>query len=79
MPGVGIHAVTTNTRAKLTRSRDANANNLVEGMIFWVFGLPDPIERIAPDAIVFQSRLSGAVTTIQDDPDSPDANWLAYP
>ncbi len=33
-------------------------------------------ERIAPDAILVQTAQSGAVSNIQDDPDSPDANWL---
>lgn len=34
--------------------------------------------RIAPDAIVSKVNLAGAVTDIQDDPDSPDANHLTY-
>lgn len=33
-------------------------------------------ERLAPDAILAQTELSGAVAAIDDDPDSPDADWL---
>lgn len=33
-------------------------------------------ERQSPDALLVQTNLSGAVTAIQDDPDSPDGNWL---
>lgn len=33
-------------------------------------------ERLAPDAILTQTNLTGAVADIQDDPDSADANWL---
>lgn len=33
-------------------------------------------ERIAPDTIAVQTNLTGSVTDIDDDPDSPDANWL---
>lgn len=35
--------------------------------------------RIAPDAILSQTNLTGAVSVVQDDPDSPDANWLTAP
>lgn len=35
-----------------------------------------PTERQSPDAIVASSELAGAVTAIDDDPDSPDASWL---
>lgn len=38
-----------------------------------------PATRIAPDAILAQTNLTGAVSVIQDDPDSPDANWLTAP
>ena len=34
------------------------------------------MERAAPDAILAQTGLTGAVTAIQDDPDSPDGSWL---
>lgn len=37
-----------------------------------------PTERQAPDAILVQTALTGAVTAIDEDPDSPDANWLTY-
>lgn len=37
------------------------------------------VTRIAPDAILAQTNLTGAVSVIQDDPDSPDANWLTAP
>lgn len=33
-------------------------------------------ERLAPDAILSSTALSGAVTAVQDDPDSPDGSWL---
>lgn len=33
-------------------------------------------ERLAPDAILASTGLSGTVSDIQDDPDSPDGNWL---
>lgn len=39
-------------------------------------GTPTVTQRFAPDAILAQTGLTGAVSTIQDDPDSPDANWL---
>ena len=32
-------------------------------------------ERQSPDAIVTQTNLTGTITNIQDDPDSPDGNW----
>lgn len=35
--------------------------------------------RLAPDAILAQTNLTGAVSAIQDDPDSADANWLTAP
>ena len=35
-----------------------------------------PSERLAPDAVLSSSNLSGSVSAIQDDPDSPDASWL---
>lgn len=39
---------------------------------------PGTVSRLAPDAILASSNLgaSPSVSTIQDDPDSPDANWL---
>ena len=33
-------------------------------------------ERQSPDTIATQTNLSGVIGDIQDDPDSPDANWL---
>ena len=39
-------------------------------------GPPPVMERFAPDAILAQTGLTGAVTAIQDDPDSPDGSWL---
>ena len=33
-------------------------------------------ERQSPDALLVQTNLTGAVAAIQDDPDSPDGNWL---
>lgn len=35
-----------------------------------------PSESLAPDAIISSTNLSGAVTDIDDDPDSPDGAWL---
>ncbi len=35
-------------------------------------------ERQSPDGLLQQDNLSGALSDIQDDPDSPDANWLTY-
>lgn len=34
------------------------------------------VERLPPDAILNQANLTGAVADIDEDPDSPDANWL---
>ena len=33
-------------------------------------------ERQSPDVLLVQTNLAGAVTAIQDDPDSPDGSWL---
>lgn len=33
-------------------------------------------ERLAPDELLDQTGLTGAVTDIDDDPDAPDASWL---
>lgn len=38
-----------------------------------------PRSGLAPDAIISQTNLTGAVSVIQDDPDSADANWLTAP
>lgn len=38
-----------------------------------------PQERMAPDTLIDQTGLTGAVTDIQDDPDSPDGSWLTAP
>ncbi len=40
-----------------------------------VYASPDA-ERQSPDVLIAQTNLSGAVAAIQDDPDSPDTNWL---
>lgn len=37
------------------------------------------LERLAPDAILASTNLSGSVTDIDDDPDSPDGLWLTAP
>lgn len=37
-----------------------------------------PTERLAPDALLVQTALSGSVTAIDDDPDSPAGDWLTY-
>jgi hypothetical protein len=50
--------------------------------------LPEPLlivdyatqqTKLAPDALVSMSGLSGTVAAIQDDPDDPDASWLTVP
>lgn len=33
-------------------------------------------ERLAPDSLLVQTGLTGAVTAIDEDPDSPDGSWL---
>ncbi len=33
-------------------------------------------QTLSPDALLDQTGLTGSLTDIQDDPDSPDANWL---
>ena len=35
-------------------------------------------ERKAPDVLLIQTNLSGAVTDIDEDPDSPGSDWLTY-
>jgi hypothetical protein len=37
-----------------------------------------PTQTLAPDAILASTGLSGAVSDVQDDPASPDANWIVY-
>lgn len=32
--------------------------------------------RLAPDAALTQTNLGGTVADIDEDPDSPDANWM---
>lgn len=34
------------------------------------------VERIAPSSISASTNLSGAVSAVQDDPDSPDGSWI---
>jgi hypothetical protein len=34
------------------------------------------LERIIPNEILSINNLTGSVTNIQDDPDSPDGNWI---
>ena len=34
-------------------------------------------QQLAPDAILTQTNITGAVGDIDEDPDSPDANWMA--
>jgi len=36
-------------------------------------------ETLSPDVLLVQTNLSGTVSDIQDDPDSPDSNWLNAP
>jgi hypothetical protein len=35
-------------------------------------------ERLAPDALLDQTNLSGSVADVDDDPDSPDGSWLVH-
>jgi len=35
-------------------------------------------ERQSPDVLIVQTNLTGAVTDIDEDPDSPGADWLTY-
>lgn len=35
-------------------------------------------ERLSPDELLQKDNLSGVLSAIQDDPDSPDVNWLTY-
>lgn len=38
---------------------------------------PAPVtSRVVPDAILTQTNLAGALSTITDDPDSADASWM---
>ena len=36
-------------------------------------------QRVAPDSILSLTNLSGSVSAVQDDPDSPDGAWLTAP
>ncbi|KPJ54639.1 hypothetical protein AMJ47_04050, partial [Parcubacteria bacterium DG_72] len=36
----------------------------------------DATETLSPDALLTQTNLTGSITDVQDDPDSPDSNWL---
>jgi len=45
-----------------------------------VFDYSLPVtENLAPDALLDQTGLTGAVTAIDEDPDSPDGDWLTAP
>jgi len=71
--------------------RDLNATSEDPGSYLWsaagnVHGITVALEpitanniRIVPDAILAQTNLTGALGTITDDPDSPDASWLVAP
>lgn len=38
---------------------------------------PTPVTtRLAPDAILAQTNITGVLSNITDDPDSNDANWM---
>ena len=41
-------------------------------------GLPWRLSALPPDAILATSGFSGALGTIQDDPDAPDGNWMVW-
>jgi hypothetical protein len=46
-------------------------------IVEWSTGGGEPeITRIAPDAILSMTNLSGAVGDVDDDPDAPDGSWL---
>ena len=36
-------------------------------------------QRLPPSDIILQTNLTGSLSDIQDDPDSPDSNWLTAP
>lgn len=38
-----------------------------------------PLQTLAPDALLLQTNLTGAVTDVDEDPDSPDASFLLAP
>lgn len=61
-----------------TRSATATANNAQIAQMVAIKP-PAAATRIAPDAILSQTNLTGVVASIQDDPDSADANWLTAP
>jgi hypothetical protein len=45
----------------------------------WTFALLEvdtTLEALYPDSIATSTNLTGAVTSIDEDPDNPDANWL---
>jgi asparagine N-glycosylation enzyme membrane subunit Stt3 len=66
------------TRAATTQAGSANVNAASLALTYTAAppGPPPISERFAPDAILAQTGLTGAVGLIQDDPDSPDGNWL---
>jgi hypothetical protein len=39
-------------------------------------GVASVVTRLAPDAILASTGLTGAVAALQDDPDAPDGSWL---
>lgn len=46
---------------------------------FWLTNAawPQPAyQTLSPDAIATQTNITGAVTDIDEDPDSPDAAWM---
>jgi len=55
---------------------------IAAGLLQFYVVIPQPAlaspdtERQSPDTLIEQTNLSGVLSDIQDDPDSPDANWL---
>jgi hypothetical protein len=64
--GAGVWPPTSST------TTDTPSVTLVESSTL----LTAQTERLAPDAILVQTAQAGVVSSIQDDPDSPDANYL---
>ena len=61
----------------VTRGADfsASAESLISSEVEIIFYDP---ENIVPIEILQITNLNGDVTSIQDDPDDPDSNWLTY-
>ena len=63
---------TANAQRDLTSSVSISSTTATSDAEIWLLYLND----LPPDAITTQTNLTGVVGNIQDDPDSPDGNWL---